>query len=326
MTVHDLGYRGWSGHLVPARTRAWVISKTGVRRAWQSHWLRRMMFFAWLPTLYCALGFFFWEQAVLQSQWREALSGLLFMTDLFQDSQIPEIFSMLEQGDLVEARHDMWAFLLNFFFQIPQAVVMSLMVGIITPSLISQDIRSRAFLLYFSRPVSRLQYIIGKYLTVWTYLMLITAVPALVLYLLGVLLSPQLGVISSTWDLPLRIVAATAVLVIPTASLALCLSSLTQESRIAGFAWFAIWVLGWFTYWVMLAVHAVQPGSHPNPSELKNGWWTNLSLYHMLGRAQKWVFGFAELGDVWISLVILSAITVISAIVLIRQVSSPMRA
>ena len=100
---------------------------------------------------------------------------------------------------------------------------------------------------------------------------MISTVPALGLYLLGVLLSPNLNVVWETWDLPFRILAASAVLVVPTGSLALCLSSMTQETRYAGFAWFAVWILGWFTYVVMMLVEAFSTQQPPSAMSEING-------------------------------------------------------
>src|SRR3990167_4532052 len=50
--VNRLGYRGWSGQLESGWMRWTVISSVGIRRAWQSRWLRRMLFFAWLPAVW----------------------------------------------------------------------------------------------------------------------------------------------------------------------------------------------------------------------------------------------------------------------------------
>jgi hypothetical protein len=117
---------------------------------------------------------------------------------------------------------------------------------------------------------------------------------------------------------------------IPTSSLALCLSSLTQESRYAGFAWFTIWILGWFTHSIMLAaavaaaaVAAAASGNEPTAVEA--GWWLHLSLYHTLGQVQTWVFGFEEFGEVLVSTVVLCTLTVVSLLVLFRRVAAPMR-
>ena len=46
----------------------------------------------------------------------------------------------------------------------------------------------------------------------------------------------------------MRITLATAALTVPTVLLALAYSSLTAESRIAAFAWFATWVACWITH------------------------------------------------------------------------------
>ena len=319
MAVHDLGYRGLSQSLSGVSHRWVVVASTGIRRAWQTHWLRRMVLFAWLPACVWSLGFFFWEQSLLYPGMASPLEPVV--------ANAPrELREVALQGRYVSdrpaARHAMWTFLLQSFFRKPQAIVMVIVVGLIAPPLISQDIRSRAFLLYFSRPLSRAEYILGKLTTIWFYLALISTIPALALYLLGILLSPKFGVVTATWDLPLRVLGATAVLAIPTAALALCLSSLTQESRYAGFAWFAIWILGWVTYGIMTAVdiaNSVQPlAGHA-------GRWSIFSLYHTLGRVQNWVFGSADFQEVRFSIMILSVITVASLILLFRRVAAPMR-
>ena len=184
------------------------------------------------------------------------------------------------------SRHAVWSLLLMTFFRYPQGTLMVLLVGMIAPSLVSLDFRSRAFLLYFSRPITPFEYIVGKAMVVWCYLAAITTLPALTLYVLGVLLSPEIGVVLETWDLPFRILGASLVLMVPTTALALFFSSMTSESRYAGFAWFAVWGLGWAAY---ANLEAVSAGKQ----------WSMISLYHMLGRVQAWVFGLStDINDV----------------------------
>jgi ABC-2 type transport system permease protein len=229
---------------------------------------------------------------------------------------------------------------------------MVLLVGLVAPPLISQDIRSRAFLLYFSRPLTRGEYLLGKLGSVWFFLAMISTIPALVLYFMGVVLSPSLSVVSATWDLPIRIVGASVVLMLPTSALALCLSSMTQESRYAGFSWFAIWILGWFTYGAAQSAEAFKanqefeirnaeangmrnpqrnrfrgpPGFRGRPTiAIPESAWAHLSLYHTLGKVQSWVFGFAKFRDVRASIAILIGLTTVSLAVLFYRISAPMR-
>ena len=117
--------------------------------------------------------------------------------------------------------------------------------------------------------------------------------------------------------------------VLPTSVLALCFSSLTQESRYAGFAWFAMWILGWFTYVAATSAEALnaQQAAFAGRGDvvMTESAWTHLSLYHTLGRVQRWVFGFADFSDVLISTLILIVMTVLSLAVLYRRISAPMR-
>jgi hypothetical protein len=327
--VHHLGYRGWTGRLAPGWMRWTVISAIGVRRGWQSMWLRRMLFFAWLPSIGFGLGFFFWEQSAVNPEMRQALvplSQAMPPTPSFEGLR-----DAVRSGNTSEHRHLVWAWLLLTFFRYPQGVLMVLVIGMIFPPLISQDIRSRAFLLYFSRPLARAEYMLGKLATLWVYLALISTLPALTLYVLGLFLSPDLSVFRSTWDIPFRILGASIVLMLPTSALALCFSSLTQESRYAGFAWFVVWVLGWFTFIAATGVETMNAQRaasmrHNGVPVMEETAWTHLSLYHTLGRVQAWVFGFADFPAVLSSLLLLCAVTVLSLLVLMYRVSAPTRA
>jgi len=288
-----------------------------------------MLFFAWLPALWFGMGFFLWEQAALYPEWRQTLRP--FLQSMPETPEFEGIRESVRTGNLEASRHAVWAWLLQTFFRYPQGVLMVMVVGLIFPPLISQDIRSRAFLLYFSRPLTRTEYLVGKLASLWAYLSMVSVAPALALYALGVLLSPNLSVIGATWDLPLRIIAASGVLILPTTVLALCLSSLTQESRYAGFAWFAVWILGWFTYGAATTADAFNSQQYAafdgrgKMVILEESAWTHLSLYHTLGRVQRWVFGFADFGDVRVSTLILISVTAVSLAILYRRISAPMR-
>lgn len=286
-----------------------------------------MLFFAWLPAVWFGVGFFLWEQAALYPEWRQALRP--FLQAMPPTPEFNQIRDSVQSGDLESSRHTVWAWLLQTLFRNPQGVLMVMVVGLIAPPMISQDVRSRAFLLYFSRPLTRGEYLLGKLASVWVYLSVISTAPALALYVLGVLLSPNLSVVSATWDLPFRILAASLVLMLPTSVLALCFSSLTQESRYAGFAWFAVWILGWFTYGAASsaeAFNAQQEAYRTGISPiLEQSSWTHVSLYHTLGRVQSWIFGFADFREVLVSAVILIVATVIALAILLRRISAPMR-
>ena len=307
MPIHDVGYRRWDAETESVWLRWTVIAGAGVRLVWKNHWLRRMLFFAWLPAAALGIAFFAYEQALERPEMRRALPIIL--------RQLPQSKVAVKawEANATGARHEVWSLLLLTFFRYPQAVLMVLLVGMIAPPLISQDFRSRAFLLYFSRPITPMEYVFGKAMVIWFYLAAVTTVPALVLYVVGVFLSPEISVVLYTWDMPFRILAASLVLLIPTTSLALFCSSMTTESRYAGFAWFAIWGLGWAAYANLEAINAGKQ-------------WSMISLYHMLGRVQTWVFGLSQnIEDVTSAAILLVLVTVLPLIILLVRVAAPMR-
>ena len=328
MPIHDLGYRSWDAPPQTRRLRWLVIGKAGIRNAWKNKWLGRSITLLLLPFVFLGAVIFFFEQGAEQGY---GGNGIVDLLGWFRGTGM---LADVVRNDPGSVRHEVWSYLIFAFFSYPQAVGMILIVGLIAPRLIAQDVRSRAFLLYFSRPLTPREYVLGKAMTISFFLVLITTVPALVLYLFGIALSPGLSVVFDTYDLPVRIILASLVLIIPTTSLALCFSSLTSESRYAGINWFATWILGWVFFSVMRTVLFLEATtSQRRLSELTSQTqtalesnWTLMSLYHTLREVQVWVFGLQpDFSKVLPSLFLLLAITVLSWSILMRRVTAPLR-
>jgi len=297
--------------------RWWVIAQTGLRLSWKSQWLRRMLFLAWLPAVSLGFLLFLYEFSLTQSVRNVGVPVIL--------RSLPNSGPVLDaiRDDPAGARREVWGFVLLTLFRYPQGLLMVLVVALVAPPLISRDMQSRAFLLYFSRPLGRIDYVLGKTIVVWTYLAMITTAPALALYVLAVFLSSDTSVVWHTWDLPLRILGASVWLIVPTTALALCFSSMTKESRFAGFAWVAVWALGWAAYANLTALDLHGTGMNGGPFESR---WTLISLYHALGKVQTWVFGLeTNFTNVWAPIALLTVLTVVSLGILLRRISAPLR-
>jgi hypothetical protein len=267
MPLHDVGYRPWTGQTRGAGYTVRVIATTGVKLAWTSRWLRRLVFFAWSPALVFAMSFFAFEQAIDEGRlanMREAaragrnLDGVGMLGTLLTDTlSVPRPQAGGEHDpskpidpkvDVANTRRLVWSRLLLAFMRVPQAVLLAVVIGLVAPALVSRDLRAKAWLVYFTRPVGRLEYILGKASILGVLVAAITVLPALCLWLMGVLVSPSVWVAVDTWDLPLKAIAASVVLAVPMVLLALAYSSLTGESRIASFAWFATWAACWVAH------------------------------------------------------------------------------
>ena len=364
MPLHDVGYRGWHGRPRPG-TAAGVIATTGIRLAWKSRWLRRVILFAWSPALVFAGGFFAFEQAIDEGAIGAGgnVSRRLDGFGLFGSLLAESLGGSLDDPE--QARRTVWSRLLLAFMRAPQAVLLAVVVGLVAPRLIAGDLRAKAWLVYFTRPVSRTDYVLGKVGVLAAIVGLVTLVPALTLWLVGVLVSPSVWVAVATWDLPLRIFAAAAAVTIPTVLLALAYSSLTAETRIAAFAWFATWVACWITHGALTGADLAagsRPAAAAVPAALADsddpfddgppavvrgprgqrrlGWlaraagidgsvdrWAWLSPFHAQGVVQAWIFGIERRFAVVLpSLVSLAVIAGGSLLVLFVRVDAPARA
>ena len=341
MPINDVGYRRLKNEKTSSLFRWMIICNTGVQLALKSKWVKRIMFTAWLPVTYWAVGFFFIEKSlsadpITAMAMSEGIDFSQVSRMALEDTLVNrfsvfpgvnELQEVFETGDTPEIRNAVWRWMLLTFFRYPQAIIILFLVGFIAPSLISQDIRSRAFLLYFSRPISKLEYILGKLCVPSIFIISVTTLPALSLYGAAILMSPDISTLPQTWDIPFRIIIATFGLVIPTSAVALMLSSLTQESRFANFSWFAVWGLGhgaWLTIVLATSLQMDQPLFHPDviQSEVVSNW-SAISLYNSLGSLQAFVFGFETFAESWRGIVSLFGITAFSMTILYRRVSSP---
>jgi ABC-2 type transport system permease protein len=315
MPVNDLGYRPWQGDRTTQVARPWVVARSGISLIWRRRWLRTMLMLAWLPIVVPALALFAFEYSSVEPDFQDAIYGLM-RGPLGQPELARQIID-----DPDQARHQVWSSLILVFFRYPQLLAMVVLIGLVAPMLVSYDLRTKAYLMYFSRPLSPLQYVLGKSAVIWFILAMIVTVPALLLYLLGVLLSSDFSVISQTWDIPLRILAASTVLMIPTTALAMGYSSLTSESRYATFAWFATWAMGFVAYQILTFSQAAIRGTLPGrPRRGPVNWeelgvdldkWRLLSPYHTLGKVQAWIFDLDTTpASIVPSLLMLGAITI----------------
>jgi ABC-2 type transport system permease protein len=364
MPLHDVGYRAWQGRRSGPWAAAVAIAITGTRLAWTSRWLRRAVFFAWSPALFFAASFFAFEQAVdegrIESLQERAVRGrpvdaIGLLGTILADTlgrQEAATAAPTREAETAEIRRLVWSRLLLSFMRAPQAVLLAVVVGLVAPALVSRDLRAKAWLVYFTRPVGRLHYVVGKLAVLATVVAAVTVLPALALWLAGVLVSPSIVVIAETWDLPLRVVAASVALAVPTVLLALAYSALTAESRIATFAWFATWAACWIAH-ASLATADMAAAAAPaaavdgdeagddewRPQSRRINWlaraagldttidrWSWVSPYHAVGVIQAWIFGVERRPEAVIPPALaLTAVSVMAVIVLARRVAAPMR-
>lgn len=257
-----------------------------------------MLLFAWGPALLFGAAFLMYEQVPLLRPTVEKFTDWVAGEDAVPDAMgigfglgglgqtfEGELDEKAIQSERQKKHRRTWNWLMTTMVAYSQTGFMIIIVGLAAPPLISSDLRTKALVIYFSRPVTRVQYLFGKAAVVWIFLLIATTLPALVVYIAAILLSPDLAMAAQTWDLPLRILAASAILLIPTTGLALAFSSLSSELRTPTFLWYGCWVIGAVAYFAVWSQRMINAAGELSPH------WAMLSLYHTIARVDYWIFG-----------------------------------
>lgn len=230
MPIFEQGYQHWSGTLAGHSWRWLAITKHGVRVAMQNKWLRLSLIVSWLPAFGLAAVLAFWG---LLEQQSDLIAGFSpFVTQLLNRQMVL---------DPRAHRLEVWTLSYTYFMLIELNASM-LLVTIVGPNLISQDLRYNALPLYLSRPLRRIDYFLGKWGVIVAFLGAVTIVPAIIAYILGLLFSLDLSIVRQTFPLLLASVAFGLVISLSAGTIVLALSCLSRNSRYVALFWLAMWL------------------------------------------------------------------------------------
>jgi ABC-2 type transport system permease protein len=246
MPIFDQGYQHWSGKLSSHAWRWLVITRRGVRTALQGRLVRLALFIAWIPAMVLAIVISLWGLVERQSALVETIK--------------PFLTSLLGRPILAgprDYRIEIWTLCFHYFLSIELwfSMVLVLLVG---PNLISQDLRYNALPLYFSRPLRRTDYFLGKLGIITAQLAAVIIVPSIVAYALGLLFSLDITIIRDTSRILLASLAYGLLIAVSAGTLMLALSSLSRNSRYIALFWIGIWILSSTVSWVLVKVEQEQ--------------------------------------------------------------------
>ena len=121
--------------------------------------------------------------------------------------------------------------------------------------MISLDLRYNALPLYLSRPVTRLDYFLGKLGVIAALVAAVAVLPAAAAYVLGVCFSLDLTVVRDTWRLLPASILYGLVIVVSAGTLMLALSSMSRRSLYVGLTWVGLFLIGWVVAGVLGMIH-----------------------------------------------------------------------
>ena len=219
MPIHTQDYRHWEGTLKPHHhTQWWIIAKAELKLLAQRKIVRLIV--AIPPLIYITI------HAVLIYVYNQAPAASLSLLPFEVNTEFFQKF--------------LFRLVPTLTAPIPSALLIALIAIFGGSGLIATDLKNNALSLYLSKPLSWIDYLIGKFAAIGILLGCLTVVPGLLLFLEQALLA-DVSFLKENYWLPFSIIAYSALLILSASLLMLLFSSLTANPRYATIGFCAVW-------------------------------------------------------------------------------------
>lgn len=212
--IADTSYRNYDGPLQRGGPRWWIIARMMVRNAFSRRPFWVLGFMCVLPYLKTGFGMYLLDQ--MQR----------LPTGVGQFLQKPTYAGYFYDAFGGFGGAEFWLYLL------------ALLVG---AGSIAGDNRANALQIYLSKPITRGDYLLGKWLGIFVPVAAASALPAVILYVYGLISFHENGFFSQERDLPLRVLACTLAPAVLHSSLLTGISAWMKRPVMAGGIYAAIY-------------------------------------------------------------------------------------
>jgi ABC-type transport system involved in multi-copper enzyme maturation permease subunit len=272
MPIHDQGYQRYAGSRARSGAAWQVIAKAGIRSVLAERKFLALLLLSWAPFLVRSV------QVYIAANFQQA-SFLAPKGETFRE------------------------------FLETQSIFVFFITIYVGAGLIAADLRANALQLYLAKPLSRWEYVAGKAAVLFTFLVFVTFVPAMMLLLVQIGFAGSLTFVRQNLYLVPAITLYSLAQVLLASSTMLALSSLSKSSRFVGVMYAG---LIFFTAALVNAVRGITGRS----------WLAWLSPSDVLEQLGDVIFRLPPRFDlpVWAAVLVLVALIGGSALVLERRV------
>lgn len=273
MPIREKGYYNWSGELQGTKFRWLPIFTVGIKNVYKKRFSK--LLFASFSSLF-----------------------FVFLIALYISSK-PELKGMSRLVRMISSDALLFRTYYTNGFLIFMSAILSLFAG---SELISNDLKHKSISLYLSRPLSKFDYIVGKFSIVMFYLLFFTLVPGILLIIFKVIFT---GDFSAGFALLLKSIIFPVVISLFWSSLILMLSSFSPNGRFVKIIFFLFFIFSNILAGIFYAI-------------FKNNHFLYISIEKTIQQFGSFVFNtgqeFSAPG--WISAVILPSVTIIFLLIL----------
>ncbi len=258
--VHQ--YQRWQGTLGKTHWTWPAIVASGINLSLRNSRTRTLLLTSGMPML-MAVGVFYVTSLLESVVGTDQARGMYDFVNSLLHIDIRGI------SQLAEFRDVLWRSTFLMMAKIQMFWVL-FVVARIGAGVIANDLKARALPIYFSKPVTPATYLLGKWAVVASFVAVITLVPSLAAFVLGIILTGGPGTWAQVFTLAVDLTATGALVCVVSAAAILALSSITSDQRYVTVAWVAI---------CLLPIIAQAIVKESLPAESRMGWLGCLSLH-----------------------------------------------
>jgi hypothetical protein len=272
-TVDPHHYHRWHGQLSRGRWTWLTIASHGIRHGLNHAKTRTMVLSSFLLVVGLCIMFFVLAQLEQMIGTQQARGMLEFVRSMLQ----VDLSGVMSLSNM---REPLWRSAFLLVMQVQNFWVL-LIVARVGPGLISNDLKSRALPIYFSKPVTPLTYVLSKWLVVAAFVAMVTVVPNLIGLIAGTALTGGLDTWGQTLNLAWDLTAMGLLLMLLAGFAVLLLSSLTADRRYVTVGWVALCIVPTVLQQIL---------RDTLPAEKLNGFLGSLSPVGNLKSIGQWMF------------------------------------
>jgi hypothetical protein len=233
-----LDLRRWREKPASVAYRRWVIVSTGLRQLLSTRFFKVLLFLAWTAGVAMAAAGFVFTQSLASGGWLESwaaslgpkpqaiVSAFCAVVLLYPDICIGGLFTSV-----------FWA---HSFLALGLSLVA---LSVVVPRLIARDRASNALTIYLSRPLTTLDYLLGKLGLIVGVLLLLWTGPLLFGWVLSMAFAPSSDFFVYSFSPLCRALLFNLVSLVTLAAVALAVSSLGKTARTVVPIWITVWII-----------------------------------------------------------------------------------
>ncbi len=215
MTIKEKGYAHWDGEFLDKKFPWWPITRYGIKLIFKKKFFKFIFAMSLFP-------------------------AVVFLTGIYVSERLEDFrFMVRDSMSFLQINPNYFMTYLTNNFMLFTMVIIVIFCG---SGLISDDLKHNSLQLYFSRPLKKKDYFLGKTSVIVFFLLIITLIPGLVFFIMKLVFSGSFKFFISYPWLPISIIGYSFIVTGFFSFYTLFLSSLSKNRRYVAVLIFGIYI------------------------------------------------------------------------------------